>query len=116
MWDSQVVEVNGDKLIESFKVENLKTGEITTITPDEGQKRLSLFVFIGFNPNTELFKDDLELPMGYILTNENMETEIPGVYAAGDVRVKNLRQVVTATSDGAIAAVTAEKFIESFDI
>lgn len=116
MWDSKVVEVNGDKLIESFKVENLKTGEITTITPDEGQKRLSLFVFIGFNPNTELFKDDLELPMGYILTNENMETEIPGVYAAGDVRVKNLRQVVTATSDGAIAAVTAEKFIESFDI
>lgn len=116
MWDSKVIEVNGDKLIESFKVENLKTGEITTITPDEGQKRLSLFVFIGFNPNTELFKDDLELPMGYILTNENMETEIPGVYAAGDVRVKNLRQVVTATSDGAIAAVTAEKFIESFDI
>lgn len=116
MWDSKVVEVNGDKLIESFKVENLKTSEITTITPDEGQKRLSLFVFIGFNPNTELFKDDLELPMGYILTNENMETEIPGVYAAGDVRVKNLRQVVTATSDGAIAAVTAEKFIESFDI
>lgn len=116
MWDSKVVEVNGDRLIESFKVENLKTGEITTITPDEGQKRLSLFVFIGFNPNTELFKDDLELPMGYILTNENMETEIPGVYAAGDVRVKNLRQVVTATSDGAIAAVTAEKFIESFDI
>lgn len=116
MWDSKVVEVNGDRLIESFKVENLKTGEITTITPDEGQKRLSLFVFIGFNPNTELFKDDLELPMGYILTNENMETEIPGVYAAGDVRVKNLRQVVTATSDGAIAVVTAEKFIESFDI
>ena len=76
MWDSKVVEVNGDKLIESFKVENLKTGEITTITPDEGQKRLSLFVFIGFNPNTELFKDDLELPMGYILTNENMENKL----------------------------------------
>lgn len=116
IWDSQIVEIKGDKLIESFVLENLKTGELTEITPDEGQNRLSLFVFIGYNPNTELFEDKLDLQYGYIKTNENMETEIPGVFAAGDVRVKALRQVVTATADGAIAAVEAEKFIENFEI
>lgn len=116
IWDSQIVEIKGDKLIESFVLENLKTGELTEITPDEGQNRMSLFVFIGYNPNTELFEDKLDLHYGYIKTNENMETEIPGVFAAGDVRVKFLRQVVTATADGAIAAVEAEKFIENFEI
>lgn len=116
IWDSQVVEILGDTKMESFKLENLKTGEITTITPDEGDKRFSIFVFIGYDPNTELFKDQLDLKYGYVFTNEDMETEIPGVFAAGDVRVKLLRQVVTATADGAIAAVQAEKFIENFEI
>ena len=54
--------------------------------------------------------------MGYLATNENMETNVPGVYGAGDIRVKSLRQVVTATSDGAIAAVSAEKYIETFNV
>lgn len=112
MWDSQIVEIKGDKMIESFVVENTKTGEKTEIYPDEGQNRHSIFVFIGYNPNTELFDGQIELNMGYINSNEYMETNIPGVFVAGDVRVKNLRQVVTATSDGAIAAVGAEKYIE----
>lgn len=112
MWDSQIVEIKGNKMIESFVVENTKTGEKTEIFPDEGQNRHSIFVFIGYNPNTELFDGQIELSMGYIYSNEYMETNIPGVFVAGDVRVKNLRQVVTATSDGAIAAVGAEKYIE----
>lgn len=115
MWNSQVVDIKGDKFIESFTVEDTVTGERREILPEEGQKRHSIFVFIGYNPNSELLNDKLELYMGYIPTNENMETEIPGVFAAGDIRVKSLRQVVTATADGAIAAVSAEKYIEAFE-
>ncbi len=115
MWNSQVVDIKGEKFIESFTIEDTVTRERREILPDEGQKRHSIFVFIGYNPNSELLNDKLELYMGYIPTNENMETEIPGVFAAGDIRVKNLRQVVTATSDGAIAAVSAEKYIEAFE-
>lgn len=116
MWDSQIVEIKGDKTIESFIVENTKTGEKSEILPPEGQNRHSIFVFIGYNPNTELFKDDVELYMGYINTNADMETNVDGVFGAGDVNVKSLRQVVTATSDGAIAAVNAEKYIESHEL
>lgn len=116
MWNSQVVEIKGEKFIESFVVEDTVTGERKEVFPDEGQKRHSIFVFIGFNPNNELVKDKVELYMDYITTNENMETNIPGVFAAGDIRVKSLRQVVTATADGAIAAVSAEKYIETFEV
>lgn len=112
IWNSQVVEIKGDKLIRSFVIEDTVTGEKREIKADDGDSRLSLFVFIGYNPNTELFTEKLNLEKGYIKTNEEMETEINGVYAAGDVRVKSLRQVVTATSDGAIAAVNCEKYIE----
>jgi len=59
-----------------------------------------------------LFEDKIEMDNGYIITNADMKTNIPGVFAAGDIRVKSLRQVVTATSDGAIAAVQAEKYVE----
>lgn len=113
MWNSQVVEIKGDKFIESFIVEDTITGERREIFPPEGQKRHSIFVFIGYNPNNELLQGKLELKNGYVNTNEDMETSIPGVYAAGDIRLKSLRQVVTATADGAIAAVNAEKYVES---
>jgi len=73
-----------------------------------------VFVLIGYNPNTAIVKDAVKLDdSGYIPTDEKMQTNIEGVYAAGDVRVKTLRQVVTAVSDGAIAAVEAEKYIEA---
>lgn len=116
MWNSQVVEVKGEKFIESFVVEDTVTGDKKEIFPEDGQKRHSIFVFIGFNPNNELFEDKVDLYMGYLATNENMETNVTGVYGAGDIRVKSLRQVVTATSDGAIAAVSAEKYIETFNV
>lgn len=115
IWNSRISEIKGDKFIESLVLENIETGEKKIITPDEGEARLSVFVFIGYNPNTELFENQLNLNKGYIETNEDMETEIPGVYAVGDVRIKKLRQVVTATADGAIAAVTAEKYIEKLE-
>ncbi len=116
MFNSQVVEIKGDKFIESFIVKDTISGEEREIGLDEGQKRHSIFVFIGYIPNTGLFTDQIDIVNGYIMTNEQCETSIPGVYAVGDVRVKNVRQVVTATGDGATAAVTAEKFIETNDL
>lgn len=113
MFNSQVIEIKGDKFIESFIVKDTISKEEREIGLDEGQKRHSIFVFIGYIPNTGLFTDQIDIVNGYIMTNEQCETSIPGVYAVGDVRVKNVRQVVTATGDGATAAVTAEKFIET---
>ena len=115
MWNTVVKELDGDGILSSMVVENVKTGELTTIEADEEDMTFGLFGFIGYLPKTELFKDILTLENGYIVTDENMKTNIDGVFAAGDVRVKSLRQVVTAAADGAIAAVQAEKYIESVE-
>ncbi len=115
MWNTVVKELGGDGILSSMVVENVKTGELTTIEADEEDMTFGLFGFIGYLPKTELFKDILTLENGYIVTDENMKTNIDGVFAAGDVRVKSLRQVVTAAADGAIAAVQAEKYIESLE-
>ena len=112
IWDSQVEEVKGSGLVNSMVIKNRKTGEITEIKADENDGIFGIFVFIGYNPITELFEGKLDMKDNYLLTNEIMETNIPGVFAAGDVRDKMLRQVVTATADGAIAAVSAERYIE----
>lgn len=115
MWNTVVKELGGDGILSSMVVENVKTGELTTIEADEEDMTFGLFGFIGYLPKTELFKDILTIENGYIVTDENMKTNIDGVFAAGDVRVKSLRQVVTAAADGAIAAVQAEKYIESLE-
>ncbi|CCQ95245.1 Thioredoxin reductase [[Clostridium] ultunense Esp] len=117
MWDSVVEEIKGDGIVESMVVKNVKTGELTEVFADEDDGTFGIFPFIGFIPATELFIGKVELKDEYIVTDEDMKTNIPGVFAAGDVRVKSLRQVVTATADGAIAAVQAEKYInEVFDV
>lgn len=112
MWDSVVKEIKGDGIVESMLVENVKTGEVTEIVADEEDGTFGIFVFVGFLPNTKLFEGIIEMENGYIVTDQDMKTNIPGVFAAGDCRVKSLRQVVTATADGAIAAIQAEKYIE----
>jgi len=111
MWNSVVKEIKGDGIVESMVVENVKTGEVTEIFADEDDGTFGIFVFIGLSPTTELFEGKLEMENGYIITDEDMKTNIPGVFAAGDCRKKSLRQVVTAAADGAIAAVQAEKYI-----
>lgn len=113
MWDSVVQSVDGDELLESMVVKNVKTGELTTIKADEDDGLFGLFGFIGYNPNSELFEGKVEMDRGYIITDPDMHTNIPGVFAAGDIRVKSLRQVVTAAADGAIAAMQAEKYINA---
>ena len=113
MWDSVVVRVDGDDLLSSMTVKNVKTGELTVVEADEEDGLFGLFGFIGYNPNSKLFEGMLEMENGYIRTDDNMHTNIPGVFAAGDIRVKSLRQVVTAAADGAIAAMQAEHYISS---
>lgn len=92
-------------------VKNTKTGELTTIEADEEDGMFGLFGFIGLLPNTALYEGQIDMENGYIRTDDDMHTNIPGVFAAGDLRVKSLRQVVTAAADGAIAAMQAEKYI-----
>lgn len=113
MWDTVVTRVDGDELLSSMTVKNVKTGELTTIKADEDDGLFGLFGFIGYNPNSQLFEGMLDMENGYIKTDENMHTNIPGVFAAGDIRVKSLRQVVTAAADGAIAAMQAEHYISN---
>ncbi|MBQ2160667.1 MAG: FAD-dependent oxidoreductase, partial [Firmicutes bacterium] len=113
MWDSVVQEIKGDGIVESMVVKNVKTGELTEVTADEDDGTFGIFVFIGFRPSTEVFKGHVEMDeKGYILTDPEMRTNVPGVFAAGDIRQKSLRQVVTACADGAIAAVSAGKYID----
>ena len=92
-------------------VKNTKTGDLTTIEADEEDGMFGLFGFIGLLPNTALYEGQIDMENGYIRTDDDMHTNIPGVFAAGDLRVKSLRQVVTAAADGAIAAMQAEKYI-----
>jgi len=111
MWDTVVDEADGDEILSKMIVRNTKTGELTTIEADEEDGMFGLFGFIGLLPNTKLFEGLLDMENGYIKTDDNMHTNLPGVFAAGDLRVKSLRQVVTAAADGAIAAMQAEHYI-----
>lgn len=112
IWDSQIVEVKGEGMLESFVLKNLKTDEVKEIFPDEEDGAFGIFVYVGHLPSTTIFENQIEMEKGYIITDDNMHTNVAGVFAAGDNRVKSLRQVVTAAADGAIAAVQAEKYID----
>lgn len=111
MWNSTVVEVKGDDILTSMVIKNTVTGELTEVFADEEDGTFGLFVFVGFVPQTKIFEGKVNMDSGYIITDDNMKTNIPGVFAAGDIRVKSLRQVVTAAADGAIAAVQVEKYL-----
>lgn len=113
LWDTVVDEAQGneDGLLDTIIVKNTKTGELTTIKADEDDGIFGLFGFIGYNPNSALFEGMIDMENGYIKTDDNMHTNIEGVFAAGDIRVKSLRQVVTAAADGAIAAMQAEHYL-----
>ena len=112
MWNTTVEELKGDGILTSMVVKDTVTGETREIVANEEDGTFGVFVFIGFEPHGELFEGKVEMKNGYIVTDDNMKTNIPGVFAAGDIRVKSLRQVVTAAADGAIDATQAEKYIE----
>jgi len=111
VWDSVVQEIRGENKVQELEVYNRKTNQISHIPVD------GIFIYVGILPNNDLLESRLELDSGgFVLTDENMHTNIPGIYAAGDIRHTVLRQVVTAASDGAIAAWSAEKWIiENYD-
>ena len=115
MWDTVVDELHGDGILSGMTVRNTKTGELTDIEADPDDGMFGLFGFIGYNPRSELFEGMVDMENGYIKTDDNMHTNIPGVFAAGDIRVKSLRQVVTAAADGAIAAMQADKYISELE-
>ncbi len=113
-FNTEVVEAIGDDVLRSVKLINNVTNERSEYFPPKEDGTFGIFVFVGYEPQTKVFKDKIEMDRyGYILTNENMETNIKGVYAAGDLRPKLLRQVVTAVADGAIAATDAERYVAS---
>ena len=112
IWDSVVEELRGDGVLESMILRNVKTGERREIVADEDDGAFGVFVFVGFEPAGTIFEGQLTMKNGYLVTDDDMKTNLPGVFAAGDIRVKSLRQVVTAVSDGAIAAVQAERYLE----
>ncbi len=105
-YDSVIEEIKGDMKVNSISIKNVKSEQVQDYSLD------GVFIFAGYKPNTELFSDILQInDNGYIITNEKMETSVPGIYAAGDIREKTLRQVITAASDGAIASVEVEKYL-----
>lgn len=113
-FNTEVVEAVGDDVLRSVKLINNVTNERSEYFPPKEDGTFGIFVFVGYQPQTDVFKGKIDMDKwGYILTDENMQTNIKGVYAAGDLRPKMLRQVVTAVADGAIAATDAERYVAS---
>lgn len=113
LLNRKVVEIKGDGLVESIVLEDVRDGSRGEIHASQEDGTFGIFAFIGLVPQTELFKGLLEMDeQGYIISDDKMQTSVEGVFVAGDCRQKLLRQVVTAVSDGAIATVAAEKYIE----
>lgn len=110
VWDTVVEKILGSDGVEGLTLRNVKTNS-HSVLPVQG-----VFIFIGVKPNTDFIKDFPILNQdGFIVTNGNMETSIPGIFAAGDVRDKFFRQISTAVGDGAVAAFSAEKYIENLE-
>lgn len=110
-WNTMVNSFEGDERLEKVVLKNMKKGDLDPIEVD------GCFLFIGYVPNTEIFEGQIDMSKRkYVITNERMETNVQGVFAAGDVRDKELRQVATAVGDGAIAGVAAEKFIADTEV
>ncbi len=106
VWNSTPQEIRGDGIVEGVVLHNVKTNELTEMETN------GVFIYVGTIPQTGFLQDKVNLDeRGYIITNEQMETNVDGVFGIGDARVTYLRQVITAAADGAIAAVAAEKYI-----
>lgn len=110
IWDSIVTEINGEDSVESVTIQNTKTDELTEYSTQ------GVFVYIGMIPNTAIVQElGITDEEGWIVTDERMETEVPGLFAVGDVRAKHLRQIATAVGDGSIAGQAAYDYILEFN-
>lgn len=107
IWDSVVTEIQGEEAVRAVTLKNVKTGDVSELVID------GVFIFIGHRPNTELFKGQLAMTdAGYLVVDEKMRTNVPGVFAAGEVMDPLYRQVVTSAGMGAAAAIQATRFLE----
>ena len=107
MWDTIIEKIEGGDFVKRLKLKQAKTGKESNL------EVAGLFVTIGFEPDTAFLKGMVTLdPNGHVPTNTEMETNVPGIFAAGDIRSKFARQVITAAGDGATAAISAERFLE----
>lgn len=108
IWDTVIEEVNGTDAVKTVCLKNLKTGQVSELATD------GVFIFIGHTPNTQLFKGQLEMDEGgYLVTDKLMRTNIPGVFAGGEVADPHYRQVITSAGMGAAAAIQANHFLDS---
>ncbi len=106
LWDTVVEKINGEDKVESIDVKNIKTQETNT------HEVTGVFIAIGYSPNSDIYKKIVATDnSGYLIAGENCETNIPGVFAAGDIRTKHLRQIITAAADGANAITAVEKYL-----
>lgn len=111
-YDSVVKEIRGEKEVDELVLENVKTKEEKIVKNEDGSP-IGVFIFVGNIAQTEIFEGKIKMENGYIITDEDMKTDIEGVFAVGDTRKKTVRQAVTAASDGCIAAVVANRYLES---
>jgi thioredoxin reductase (NADPH) len=110
MLDCIVTSIKGVDKVESVAVKNAISGVEGSIVID------GVFIYVGLSPNTDFVRDLIDLdPSGYIITDDHMKTSLSGIFASGDVRKKLLRQIVTATGDGATAAYAAQEYIAQLD-
>ncbi len=109
LWNTVVEQVNGAEVVESIRIRDLEKQESRDL-PVQG-----LFVAVGISPNSEVFRNVVETENGYIQAGEDCATSVPGIFAAGDVRTKALRQIVTAVADGANAVSSAERWLREQD-
>ncbi len=106
IWDTVPVSIEGEEMVSGIKLQNKKTGEERELPLD------GVFIAVGIVPNTELFRNLVKLDeSGYIVAGEDCVTSTPGIFAAGDIRTKQLRQVITAAADGANAVTSAERIL-----
>lgn len=106
LWDSVVERINGSDTVENIDIKNVKTGETTSL------EVAGVFIAVGYIPNSQIYKDIVAIDdYGYIIAGESTQTNVPGVFAAGDIRTKDLRQIITAASDGANAITAVEKYL-----
>jgi thioredoxin reductase (NADPH) len=110
VWDTVVTEINGNGAVESVQVQNVKTGEASTLKVD------GVFIYIGHYPNSHLFKDKLEMDEhGYLITDRNTRTSVPGVFAAGEIADSVFRQVVSSAGEGCKAAIQVERYLTALE-
>ena len=110
LYNTEVEEVSGDSVLREIRYRNNKTNEVTTYTAQDNDT-FGVFVFAGYEPSTDFVSKYVELdPHGYVITDKQQKTNVDGIYAAGDVCIKNLRQVVTAVGEAALAATELEKY------